>query len=307
MGAIENEKTYGLKIRESANDGSDFGTPDADYRFLFLGEDGQLHVKDAADAVTDIGSAAPADIVDIPAAETDTTKRLAPDGAGGVAWATGGGGADAAGSFVNARNAATFTSGAATALGFTPTAGNILIAVVTTDNWNVRISTITQTNVTWSRVVQCGYSGGAESLVDVWIGVVAASPGTSVTVTMTGGATIYLAVLEYSGLSACDVWRRYSGGSQTTDDPLLVWPTPGGRVLMAYRSRAGISYTPLPSGWTARAGTPTSVGGGDLWLGDYDASGGDQGVVFTQDVLQNGTAGGQQQTNKSTAMIHLKP
>jgi len=53
MGAIEDHKVYGLKIRESANDGSDFGTPDTDYRFLFLGEDGKLHVKDAANAVSD--------------------------------------------------------------------------------------------------------------------------------------------------------------------------------------------------------------------------------------------------------------
>lgn len=53
MAAIENEKIYALKIRESANDGSDFGTPDADYRFLFVGEDGDIHLKDPADAVTD--------------------------------------------------------------------------------------------------------------------------------------------------------------------------------------------------------------------------------------------------------------
>src|SRR6187401_1956838 len=49
---------FGMTIRESANDGSDFTNPSADYRRLFLGEDGQLHVKDSAGAVTDIGSAA---------------------------------------------------------------------------------------------------------------------------------------------------------------------------------------------------------------------------------------------------------
>lgn len=53
MAAIENEKIYGLKIRESATDGSDFGTPDADYRFAFLGEDGMWHVKDSGGTVTD--------------------------------------------------------------------------------------------------------------------------------------------------------------------------------------------------------------------------------------------------------------
>ena len=46
----------GMTIRESANDGSDFSNPAADYRRLFLGEDGQLHVKDSAGTVTDIGA-----------------------------------------------------------------------------------------------------------------------------------------------------------------------------------------------------------------------------------------------------------
>lgn len=47
--------------------------------------------------VTDLGAGVagvdvgPADIVDIPTAETDTDLRLAPDGAGGVEWASGGG------------------------------------------------------------------------------------------------------------------------------------------------------------------------------------------------------------------------
>lgn len=100
MAAIEDEKIYGIKIRESANDGSDFGTPDTDYRFLYLGEDGQLHVKDAADAVTDIGGTV-ADILDLTTAETDDTLVLAPDGAGGVEFRaeTGGGGVASGSSF----------------------------------------------------------------------------------------------------------------------------------------------------------------------------------------------------------------
>lgn len=55
MAAIENEKIYGLKIRESANDGSDFGSPDADYQFAYLGEDFNLHVKDASAVVRHFG------------------------------------------------------------------------------------------------------------------------------------------------------------------------------------------------------------------------------------------------------------
>lgn len=45
----------GIILRESADDGSDFSNPSADYRRLFLGEDGDLHLKDSSGTVTDIG------------------------------------------------------------------------------------------------------------------------------------------------------------------------------------------------------------------------------------------------------------
>jgi hypothetical protein len=45
----------GIVIRESANDGSDFSNPSADYRRVFVGEDGGFHSKDSAGTVTDIG------------------------------------------------------------------------------------------------------------------------------------------------------------------------------------------------------------------------------------------------------------
>lgn len=59
MGALETNTTkiYGIHIRESANDGSDFSNGAADYRVLFLGEDGLLHVKDSAGTVTDAAAA----------------------------------------------------------------------------------------------------------------------------------------------------------------------------------------------------------------------------------------------------------
>lgn len=56
MAAIENEHVYGLHLRESATDGSDFTNADADYRRQFLGEDGVLHQKDSAGAVTEPGT-----------------------------------------------------------------------------------------------------------------------------------------------------------------------------------------------------------------------------------------------------------
>ena len=51
-GQFSTAKLYGMTIRESATDGSDFSNPDADYRRLFLGEDGLMHVKDSAGSVT---------------------------------------------------------------------------------------------------------------------------------------------------------------------------------------------------------------------------------------------------------------
>lgn len=54
MGALESNTSliYGIHIRESANDGSDFSNAAADYRVAFLGEDGYWHLKDSAGTVT---------------------------------------------------------------------------------------------------------------------------------------------------------------------------------------------------------------------------------------------------------------
>jgi hypothetical protein len=58
MGALESNTTniYGVHLRESANDGSDFSNAAADYRVVFLGEDGELHAKDSSGTVTALGS-----------------------------------------------------------------------------------------------------------------------------------------------------------------------------------------------------------------------------------------------------------
>jgi hypothetical protein len=104
MSKISEALTFGLTVRESATDGSDFTNPVADYRRLFLGEDGQLHVKDAAGTVTDIGSGtgiaatlldAKGDIIAASAADTaakvtvganGTVLEAASGAAAGVQW-----------------------------------------------------------------------------------------------------------------------------------------------------------------------------------------------------------------------------
>jgi hypothetical protein len=55
MGVLESNTTliYGVHIRESANDGSDFTNAAADYRIAFIGEDGLWHVKDSSGTVSE--------------------------------------------------------------------------------------------------------------------------------------------------------------------------------------------------------------------------------------------------------------
>lgn len=57
MGLIHEEKSYAFKLRESANDGSDFSNPEADYRIVFLGEDGEWHSRDSAGSVAGFAGA----------------------------------------------------------------------------------------------------------------------------------------------------------------------------------------------------------------------------------------------------------
>lgn len=54
-GKFSDALLHGMTIRESADDGSDFTNPAADYRRLFLGEDGLLHLKDSSGTVTSLG------------------------------------------------------------------------------------------------------------------------------------------------------------------------------------------------------------------------------------------------------------
>jgi len=72
-------KFPGIILNEAADDGSDFSNPDADYRRLFLGEDGALHLKDSAGAVTDVDVGIPETLI---AAKGDLIVGTANDTAG---------------------------------------------------------------------------------------------------------------------------------------------------------------------------------------------------------------------------------
>jgi hypothetical protein len=106
MAKLSEAETPAITLEEVANDGSDLTNPAADHRRLFLGEDGNLHVKDSAGAVTDIGGGSGAVATDAiwdaagdlaVGSGANTAARLAIGAAGGavsrvngaVAWNSG--------------------------------------------------------------------------------------------------------------------------------------------------------------------------------------------------------------------------
>ena len=89
MAAPESEHIYGIQLRESANDGSDFSNGDVDYRVIFLGEDGLLHAKDSSGTVTGLGGSGLSDPMTtrgdiIVRNSSNVTARLAVGGASTV-------------------------------------------------------------------------------------------------------------------------------------------------------------------------------------------------------------------------------
>lgn len=206
MGLFSLTKIFGLTIRESANDGSDFTNPDADYRRLFLGEDGALHVKDSAGSVTTIGGGSVAtDAIWDAAGDlavgtgANTAAKLSIGSSGHVltsngttaAWAAPSGGSSDAIPTIEAyaENGASSTS-----LGVTissAASGKRLIVAVASTNRDV--NTPTCTNVTFTEVGATNFSTTA--YVSVYVGVVAGgSSGTTVTITATGSNFIFAAV-----------------------------------------------------------------------------------------------------------------
>lgn len=158
MPVFSEANLYGITLRESANDGSDFTNPDADYRRLFLGEDGFLHVKDSAGSVTD-----PYDTGGVGADLIPTVEQYVANGTGG-----------------------------ATSLSCTISAAAIGKRIVVLAASNARdINTPTCTNTTFTEVGNANFS--TTIYVSVYVGVVAGGvSGTSVGITATGSNVLFM-------------------------------------------------------------------------------------------------------------------
>lgn len=154
MGALETNTSliYGVHIRESATDGSDFTNAAADYRVLFLGEDGLLHVKDSAGTVT--------------SPFTSATSYAQPT-------------IDSSGV-----NGASTTSLAVTISA--AASGKRLVVIVFSNARDV--NTPTCTNVTFTEVLSSVFS--TTCYLSVYVGVATGTTGTTVTITATGSNTI---------------------------------------------------------------------------------------------------------------------
>jgi len=208
MTKISEALTYGLTIRESANDGSDFTNPAADYRRLFLGEDGQLHVKDTAGTVTAIGAgdittdaawAAKGDLIVGTANNTAAILTAGSNGkiltaasgeATGLKWETAASGGYTFPTIVQVKEANEGNSiGATFVLGAAPASGNSLLMGIS-EVAGTGPSAVSSTNTTWTKVL------GITQNVSLWVGVVAGGAG-GTTITLTGVSSYsYATVME---------------------------------------------------------------------------------------------------------------
>jgi hypothetical protein len=123
------------------------------------------------------------------------------------------------------------TSPLSVTLANTPTQGNLLILVFQCHGSNSgtsnHISAITQTGVTWTSQ-KTSYNGDVRNL-DIWAGVVGASPGTgiSIAVTNSGFITDMAAdVCEWSGLLTSGFLDQVASDSGTSNNPIDTGTTP---------------------------------------------------------------------------------
>lgn len=119
----------------------------------------------------------------------------------GLKWGPGGGGGSTAWRYPVQEKAATggtSTNSLAATLGATPTAGNVLVLCSAAES-SQNISSITQTNVSWSKLAETPASTAPHA--EIWVGVVSASAGTTITVNYSATNYCGWAVQEWADLA----------------------------------------------------------------------------------------------------------
>lgn len=193
----------------------------------------------------------------------------------------GGGAGAGAGTFVQAKGPTDLAGGGTITLDSAPINGNLLIAFYYGNQYPLNIgSGITQTNVTWTRIGQAYQNTGGYAMFEVWKGVVAASPGSVITISPTSNNTQGIYVQEWSGATVLDgvssktfPHPQYIGGNiEPIQFQDIAWPASGagGRVIVGFYGRGSPTLTAPDA--TAASGSPFSLSIGRMWIGSVDLS-----------------------------------
>lgn len=130
-----------------------------------------------------------------------------------------------------------------------PTVGNILIGFFGSGSSGVSLPSITQTNVVWSKLAQSSTQRDNE----IWIGAISASPGTSVSFNIGGGAASFAEVVEFTGYQGTQ--DGGSGGTQsgTTGTPIsgTITTANASDLLLAGTRQNGAGSSSLTGGFTS--------------------------------------------------------
>lgn len=220
----------------------------------------------------------------------DTLAQRTSGGTETVFGAGGGSSPDGAGTITNTKTYAAVANGGSVALGFTPTNGRIILGYISTNTTTG--TSLVQTNVTWTLVCRGQLNAGNEQVVEVWLGVVAASPGTSVTVNFVGNNAQGAAFEEFSGLATVDGaegWLiRSNAASEQNQYKMLAWPGPGGRAICVVGNSTGNAIA-VPTGWTRNIAAGSYGGSASLSIltRDESATGNTAAAIYVAPVASD--------------------
>lgn len=152
-------------------------------------------------------------------------------GAGATTTITIPGGGTAPPEMVQWKNPGAGNTGLSLTMDITPTSGN-KIFLFSFSNGNADLTSVTQTNVTWTKVA----SGTAvtSTKLNIWVGAVAASAGTTVTIVRGGGGgQAVWSVMEFTGLTLTPTGGTpvSSGIGSQQSVPAVLAPTTAGHLI----------------------------------------------------------------------------
>lgn len=174
------------------------------------------------------------------------------------------------------------TSGSLT-LASTPTAGNIIVLKVTSNRTTQGIVSLTQTNVTWQ--VAPAIRNNTNRMVEMWIGIVGASPSPTVNYVVNELGTLdtlRFNTQEESGVSptATPYLTSTNQGTSTTNNSGSITPAASKNILYVVHSKMGVGGTFI-SGPSNSFAPLASASAGSRYARRVDAS--SAGTAITTD------------------------